>query len=247
MKIKTISIIMLITSTLILSSFTKNSGFYELRIYHCEPGKLTDLENRFKNHTMALFEKHGMTNIAYWKPTKTNNNSLYYILKHKDRASRELSWKNFGNDPVWKEVREKSEYNGKIVAKVETKFLRVNPELSKETKKLSKLLSGEKSYEMRTYYILPGRYENIVQRFKNHTRKLFENHGMKNIIYFDTVEENGEQPKLLYFLEHKNEEACAQSWTGFKNDPEWIKVRDASEVSGKIVEKVESVYLKKMD
>lgn len=236
-----------IATSLMLLSFTKKTGFYELRIYHCEPGKLPDLEKRFKNHTMALFEKHGMTNIAYWKPTKADNNSLYYILRYKDKASRDQAWKNFGSDPQWKEVQKKSEENGKIVAKVESIFLKVNPELSKESKKNGKLLSSGNTYEMRTYYMLPSRYENIVKRFKDHTRKLFEKQGMKNIVYFDTVEENGEQPKLLYFLEHKSEEAATASWTGFRNDPEWIKVRDASEVSGKIVQKVESIYLKKME
>jgi heme-degrading monooxygenase HmoA len=239
--------LVLLSFLIIFSSFRKSPILYELRIYHCEPGKLHDLEQRFKNHTMALFEKHGMTNIAYWKPTKENNNSLYYILAYKDKESRDESWKNFIADPVWKEVQTKSEENGKILTKIESIFMTINEDLSKPSKKLSKLLSSNQTYEMRTYYLLPGRYKNIVARFKDHTRKILKSHGMGNIVYFDTIEKDGAQPKLLYFLEHKDEEAAKQSWDAFRADPKWIKARDASEVSGKIVEKVESVYLTKAD
>ena len=246
MKFRSLLFLFLMASAFTFSSFSKKEGFYELRIYHCEPGKLPDLEQRFRNHTRALFEKHGMTNVAYWTPTKEGNQSLYYILKYKDRADRDRAWKNFIADPEWQAVQKKSEENGKIVAKVESVFLKVNKDLSKETSKLQAMLSSDLTYEMRTYYMFPGKFQNIVDRFKNHTRKLFEKQGMKNVVYFTTVEEKGVQPKLLYFLMHQSEEAATKSWNGFRNDPEWAKVRDASEVSGKIVEKVESIYLKKM-
>jgi hypothetical protein len=219
---------------------------YELRVYHCEPGKLADLENRFKNHTMDLFEKHGMINIAYWKPTKEGNNSLYYLLAYNNKEKRDLSWKNFMADPEWQSVMKKSEENGKIISKIESIFLKVNPELSKNgfSTLRSKSKTADNVFEMRTYHILPGRYPNIVARFRDHTRKLFSKQGMMNVIYFDTIEKDGEQPKLLYFLQHKSEEAAKKSWDGFRNDPKWLKARDASEASGKIVEKVESVMLK---
>jgi hypothetical protein len=83
-----------------------------------------------------------------------------------------------------------------------------------------------------------------VARFRDHTRKLFEGHGMQNIMYFETIEKDGGQPTLLYFLAHKDAEAAKKSWDDFRANPDWIKVRDASEVSGKIVEKVESIYMK---
>ena len=66
---------------------------------------------------------------------------------------------------------------------------------------------------------------------------------MENIVYFTSVEKEG-QSKLVYLLAHKSEEAAAKSWAAFRSDPAWIAARDASEKDGKIVEKVESVYLK---
>ena len=53
---------------------------YELRVYYCHPGKLDDLVKRFTDHTAALFEKHGMTNVGYWLPVENTENALYYAL-----------------------------------------------------------------------------------------------------------------------------------------------------------------------
>jgi hypothetical protein len=219
----------------------KAAGIYELRIYHCEAGKLPDLLNRFKNHTTALFEKHGMQNLGYWVPTKENNNDLYYVLGYPNKEAREASWKAFMADPDWKEVWKKSEEAGKIVASIETKFMKLNPEL---TKKINAKKKGQvQLFEMRTYYCLPDKYPNIVARFRDHTLKLFKNHGMQNIMYFETIEKEGTQPTLLYFITHKSAEAAKTSWDEFRKDPNWVKVRDESEKTGKIVEKVESVYM----
>lgn len=91
---------------------------FELRIYTTNEGKLATLDRRFREHTMALFAKHGMTNLAYWHPTdadKGASNTLVYILAHKDRASATKSWADFIADPDWISVRNASEENGKIL------------------------------------------------------------------------------------------------------------------------------------
>jgi hypothetical protein len=98
-------------------------------------------------------------------------------------------------------------------------------------------------FELRTYTCLPGRLPNLTARFKDHTLKLFEKQGMQNLMYFNTVEEAGAQPKLVYLLAHKNQDEAKKSWDAFRADPTWIAARDASEKDGKIVEKVESVYM----
>ncbi len=221
------------------------SKYYELRIYYCNEGKLPTLETRFRAHTTKLFEKHGMENIGYWTPTTENNSVLYYVLGYPSKEAREASWKAFMADPEWQRVMKESELNGKIISKIESKFMTLNPELTKKIKK--KQANPERLFEMRTYYLLPGRYPNIVARFRDHTRKLFENQGMENIMYFETIEKDGAQPTLLYFLAHKDADAAKKSWDGFRNDPNWIKARDASEESGKIVEKVESIMMKPTD
>jgi NIPSNAP len=224
----------------------KEPKVYELRIYHCEPGRLDALLARFRNYTTGLFEKHGMKNVGYWVPTVEGSNDLYYILEYPNMAAREASWKAFMDDPKWKEVWAESEKTGKIVAKIESIFMHMHPELTKKLKYKSKE-DNEMLFEYRRYYLLPERYPNIVARFKDHTRKLIEKQGMKNLVYFETHEKEGVQPTLLYFLVHKNAASAKASWDNFGESEEWKKIRDASEVDGKIVEKVEAVYMKGTD
>ena len=98
---------------------------YELRIYHVVPGKLDELLARFRDHTMKLFERHGMKNVAYWTPVDEpqKSNTLIYILEHPSRAAAVDNWKSFQDDPEWKKVKAKSEENGKLVEKVDSTYL----------------------------------------------------------------------------------------------------------------------------
>lgn len=95
-------------------------------------------------------------------------------------------------------------------------------------------------FELRVYTTEPGRLPALHQRFANHTMKLFEKHGMSNVIYTTPV---GEDNKLIYLLAHDSEEAAKASFNAFRNDPDWVAARDASEKDGKIVAKLESTYL----
>lgn len=95
---------------------------YELRTYYTPEGKLDDLNARFRNHTMKLFEKHGMKNIIYWTPVDKPN-TLIYVIAHKDKAAADASWAAFRDDPEWKKVAEETQRNGKLVEKVESVYL----------------------------------------------------------------------------------------------------------------------------
>jgi hypothetical protein len=98
---------------------------YELRIYHANEGKLDDLLRRFRDHTMQLFEKHGIKNVAYWTPTDDplKGKTLVYMLEHPSREAATANWKAFQADPEWQTVRDKSEANGKLVEKIDSTFL----------------------------------------------------------------------------------------------------------------------------
>lgn len=98
---------------------------YELRTYHCEPGRLPNLLARFRNHTTALFEKHGIKNVGYWVPAdgEAHENTLIYIVAHKDREAAKKSWDAFRQDPAWVKARTESEASGKIVGKVESVYM----------------------------------------------------------------------------------------------------------------------------
>lgn len=101
------------------------TAVYELRIYHPPAGKLPSLNERFRNHTLKLFAKHGMRNVAYWNelPTQDASPRMVFILGYPSREAREASWKAFVADPEWQAVAAASEANGKIVSKVETLFM----------------------------------------------------------------------------------------------------------------------------
>ena len=100
-------------------------------------------------------------------------------------------------------------------------------------------------YELRTYTVLPGRLPALHRRFAEHTMKLFEKHGMKNEMYWTPTDDARKDNTLIYFLAHESQEAADWSWKAFQADPEWIKVRDASEADGKILAKPpERVYMR---
>src|SRR5262245_2054960 len=99
-----------------------DNRIFELRTYTALDGKLNDLVARFRNHTLKLFEKHGMQNIGYWV-AKDTPNTLIYVVAHKDRAAADASWAAFRKDPDWIKARDASEKNGKIVDKVVSVFM----------------------------------------------------------------------------------------------------------------------------
>lgn len=238
----------LLLLSLLLFSFVgfakkPDTRYFELRIYYCHPGRLDALLQRFRNHTTKIFEKHGMTNIGYWIPNKNDENALYYVLAYPSQAERDSSWKQFGRDPEWREVARKSEESGKIVAKVTSIFMNAT-DFSPKIKPSE--VNPNRTFEMRTYTATPGKIENVLTRFRDHTTKLFKKHGMTNIAYFKTIEKEG-QAKLLYFLAHNSEEAGKASFDAFRNDPKWNKVKSESIKDGEIVQKVESIYMSPTD
>ena len=105
----------------------KTERFFELRKYTAPEGKLDALQARFRDHTNALFRKHGMEIIGFWVPTDEKQgarNTLIYILAYPSREVREASWKAFNADPEWQAARKESERNGKLVDKVESVYMK---------------------------------------------------------------------------------------------------------------------------
>ena len=88
-----------------VKNVTKDSRCFELRTYTVQPGSSIDLlHSRFRDHTTALFKKHGMTIIGYWQPV-AKPNTLIYLLAYKDGAARDAAWAAFGADPEWVKTR----------------------------------------------------------------------------------------------------------------------------------------------
>ena len=99
---------------------------FELRTYTTHPGKMPDLITRFRDHTKALFTKHGMTNVAYWmtQPKADEQPQLVYILAHPSEAAGKQHFDEFRKDPVWEKVKADSEKNGPITLKVESVYMK---------------------------------------------------------------------------------------------------------------------------
>ena len=111
------------------SVIAMNAEVYELRTYHCEPGRLPALLARFQNHTMKIFERHGMKNIMYWVPQDepAKNDTLIYVISHASRDQAKKNWAEFRADPEWKKVQTASEADGKIVSKVDSVYMDILP------------------------------------------------------------------------------------------------------------------------
>ena len=98
---------------------------FELRTYTAPEGKLPNLLARFRDHTLEIFERHGMTNVGYWVPqdAPASSNTLIYVLAHDSRDAAAKSWAAFRNDEEWKRVAAESQVDGPIVSKVESVFM----------------------------------------------------------------------------------------------------------------------------
>jgi hypothetical protein len=103
--------------------------------------------------------------------------------------------------------------------------------------------SASAVYELRVYHANEGKLDDLLKRFREHTTGLFEKHGMKNVAYWTPLDDPLKGKTLIYILAHPSREAAASNWKAFVDDPEWQKVRDASELNGKLVDKVDSTFM----
>lgn len=203
------------------------SQVFEMRIYHPAPGKAAALHARFRDHTVNLFRRHGMENVGYWNPVDPADERLFYLLGYPSREARDASWKAFGADPEWQAAWKASEVDGKLVARVESTFHQL-------TDYSPALRAGNVSrggvFEFRAYTTPPGRLANLDARFRDHTVALFARHGMNNWGYFHRLPgQPAADVTLEYFLTHASREAAAASFAAFREDPDWIAARKASE------------------
>ena len=98
---------------------------YEYRVYEAMPGKLPELQARFRNHTLDLFEKHGIKNIGYWTSVAGDySDRLIYIVAFEDSAQRDRAWDSFRDDPEWKRVVAESEANGPLISRLFNSLLK---------------------------------------------------------------------------------------------------------------------------
>jgi hypothetical protein len=98
-------------------------------------------------------------------------------------------------------------------------------------------------YELRIYHAAPGKLPDLLARFRDHTTKIFDRHGMKSVAYWTPVDEPEKSNTLIYILYHPSRETAAANWKAFQDDPEWKSVKEKSEANGKLTEKVDSTFM----
>jgi hypothetical protein len=205
---------------------------YELRVYSTHPGKMPDLLKRFREHTCAIFSRHGMVGIAYWLPLEAaGGEKLYYILRHASRDAAKASWAAFNADPEWQAVRQASEAAGPIVIGVESTFL-----AAADFSPAFPSLPGGQVFELRTYTANDGKLGALDARFRDHTITLFARHGITSVQYWHPTDpEKGAGHTLIYLLAHANRAAAQKSWDDFHADPDWVQAKTASEKDGPLL------------
>jgi hypothetical protein len=103
-------------------------------------------------------------------------------------------------------------------------------------------------FELRTYTAAPGKIDALNARFREHTNRLFEKHGMTIIGFWMPLKQKEGEDKLIYILAYPSKEAADKSWKAFRDDPEWQKARAESEKNGSLLAKApESVYMTPTD
>jgi hypothetical protein len=227
---------------------TASGQLYELRTYTTHEGKLDALNARFRDHTVALFEKHGMKSLGYWVPTDgpTSANTLIYVIEHKDADAAKASWKSFVSDPEWNEVRKKSESDGPILAKPPEAIYMTATDYSPDAGEITP--SENAVYELRIYKTNEGKLANLDARFRDHTMRLFDRHGIQSIAYWHPTQEPDSNDTLIYLLRHASPEAAKKSWSAFGSDEEWKKVAAESQKDGPFLRgRPEAIYLKATD
>jgi hypothetical protein len=231
----------------------EDTKVYELRIYVTAPGKLDALLARFRDHTCKLFEKHGMENIGYWvplDPDKGADNTLIYVIAHRSREAAKASWAAFQKDPAWQAAREASEKAGRILAQPPESIFMKATDYSPAIRPGAG--TGPRVFELRDYTTPEGKVAALHARFRDHTCKLFEKHGMTNLAYWEPTDpDKGAGSRLIYLLAHPSKEAGLAAFKNFGADPAWQAARKASEekAGGSLTVRggVKSTYLRAVD
>jgi len=223
---------------------TASAQVYELRTYTTMAGKLDKLHRRFRDHTVAIFDKHGMKSVGYWQPVEGEENTLIYVLEHASLAAAKKSWQAFSADPAWHKVSKESQLDGRILARApESVYMQAaafSPSYDKP--------ATEGVFELRTYKTHADKMGALNSRFQDHTTAIFDRFGMTSVAYWHPLQQPGADDTLIYILRHDSLAAAKKSWAGFIADPQWKTVAAQSQLHGPILRaRPESVYMTATD
>lgn len=213
-------------SAAVIQAKEPDPRLYELRVYYAEEDKLDALHQRFRQHTCRLFEKHGIENIGYWVPVENPESKLVYLLAFPDQEARKASWQSFMADPDWQAAYKASEQEGRLVKRFESALFHATD----YSPSIKPTAEENRIFEMRIYRATAGNFADLHSRFRDHTLRLFEKHGMTNVGYWTPVEDQKDwEDRFFYLLSHSSVDGAKASFDGFRKDPQWIAARQKSE------------------
>jgi hypothetical protein len=215
---------------------------YELQVIHAKPGKLEQVHAWFRAHQANVLAKHGAESMAYLVPIGPNpENKLLSVYKFPNLPAVLAFSRALKADPFWKPLDTAVDSPDLLVSKVEITSLSptdYSPEFKPEK------ASQPRVIELRTYTSpSPEKLAYLHARFREHTMRLFQKHGMENVVYWQPRGIEGADRKLIYLLGHKSQDAAKESFAGFRKDPDWLAVREASEkaAGGSLTEQKDGV------
>lgn len=201
---------------------------FDFRVFHAAPGKLDALHTRLRDHQIPLLEQHGIFTLAVFVPAGENPEQRVYLLTATETlGGMQEGWAEFRRDPQWAAILKETSEDGALVAGEDYERL-VRTYWSPRFPPEPPIQAGV--YELRTYTCPDSRkHSALLRRFREHTLKLFEKHGMQNLVYW--VPDQKSPVQLVYLLGHESREAARNSFAAFRQDPEWLAAREASETT----------------
>lgn len=214
---------------------------YELRTYTAADGKLDDLNRRFRKYSRIVFSRYRMARLGFWIPLDNPENHFTYILSYADCEDRDPAWEQFQADSLWQRVTKITTHEGDLVTNVDNRMMKAtgfSPPIGPSAREHGRV------FELRTYTTTPGKRDELLARFRDHTMEIFERHGMHDVAYW-LPQDNENQ--LVYLLAFPSRFARNEAWREFDMDPEWQRVYEASREDGPLVQNVESILLRPTD
>lgn len=225
---------------------------YELRIYTTNPGKLPNLLSRFRDHTMRIFERHGMRNVGYFTPLEQSEGAettLYYFLEHASREAAAASWAAFRADPEWTAVRAASEVGGTILAKPpESIFLKATD--YSPPVRTGGSFEQPRVFELRRYTAAEGKLPALHAFFRDRVLDSFARMEMTSVGYWDMLDaDKGAGKGFTYLLAFPSREAATRAWTALRADSYFVSARAEAYKGGNLTAQggIQSLFLVPVD
>lgn len=214
---------------------------FELRTYTAPDGELDNLNRRFRKYSRVVFSRYQMDPMGFWIPLDNPDNHFTYILAYEDCADRDPAWEQFHADSLWNQVENITTHDGDLVTNVDSRMMKTtdfSPRFGPSARE------HERVFELRTYTAAPGKRDDLLARFRNHTMELFKRHGLENVVYWLPQDRDDQ---LVYMLAFPSRFARNEAWREFDMDEEWQEAYEASREDGPLVKNIESVLLRPTD